>query len=181
METGNRELLKVNPKSKVSPEKLDEVWLDLQEYYYEGTNKQSFQKFKRSLKKIIQLENEIISCKAALHMVELGSDEGYEVLQYFKIKATEPDKIKSAIFRKETKLDFAKTAADRKSKKADSHEASTFYKMLASVERSLNRQLNTTEVNLERWVAYLDDIRQKREAEAQVAAKSKGKRRTAKN
>ena len=56
-------------------------------------------------------------------------------------------------------------------------ESVSFYKIVASVERNLNRQLNLKEINLERWVAYLGEIREKSEAEKKLVQKNKGKRR----
>lgn len=181
METGNLELLIVNQPEKLNElqqlklnEKLTDIWLDLQEFYYSNTNKQSFNKFKHNFKQVILLQNEITGCNAGLKLVELGFPEkGFEILEYFKISYTDTKNIKSAILRKETKLEFAKNKLD----KGDKKESVSFYKIVASVERNLNRQLNLKEINLERWVAYLGEIREKSEAEKKLVQKNKGKKK----
>ena len=172
METGDLTLLQINPKEKVNPERLNDVWLDLQEYYYSNTNEQSFKKFKDNFKKVILIQNEITGCYAALRLIELGIDEGYETLKFFKIESDDMEQIRSAISRKETRLEFAKNKLDTNGK----NEAVGFYKIVASVERNLNRQMVLAEINLERWVAYLDEIKQKNEAEKQAARNIKSKK-----
>ena len=172
MESGNLELLKVNPSEKASPEKLNDVWLDLQEYYYSNTNQQSFKKFKDNFRRVILIQNEITGCQAALKLIELGLDEGYETLKFFGVNQEDIEGIKSAIGRKETKLEFAKNKLDTNDKK----QAVGFFKIVASVERNLNRQLDLKDVSLERWVAYLEEIRLKNEAEKQAAQNIKSKK-----
>ena len=182
METGDLKLLMVNPnqylnlnseKQESANEKLNDVWLDLQEYYYSNTSKQSFEKFKYNLKKVVQLQNEITTCEAALQLVILGFDEHFETLIKFGITATDVDQIKSAISRKETKLEFAKNKLDKGGEK----ESAGFYKLVANVERALNRQLDLKEINLERWVAYLQDIKERNEQQKQELNNSKRKRK----
>jgi hypothetical protein len=186
METRELKLLMVNPKEELSEKqnqelslRLIDVWFDLQEFYYSHTNKQSFDRFKDSLRRVIQLENEITTCIAALELVKLESaDESiFEVLKKFGINTQDAGKIHKAILRKKTKLEFAKNKLDNKSSDTDKKEVASFYKLLAGVERQLNRQLNIQEINLERWVAYLEDIREKSEAEKKAASKTKSKRR----
>jgi hypothetical protein len=169
MATGNLELLKVNPKEKASPETLNDVWLDLQEYYYANTNKQSFNRFKNNFKRVVLLHNEITACYAGLRLVEFNREEGYEILKKFGISGKDEQAIKSAILRRETKLDLAKNKLGNNDKK----EAVSFYKIVASVESGLNRQLNLQEINLERWVAYLNEIKDKNEAAKKQAHKKK--------
>jgi hypothetical protein len=165
--------LQINPKEKVNPEKLNDVWLDLQEYYYSNTNEQSFKKFKDNFRRVILIQNEITACYAALRLIELGFEDGFETLKHFKIESDDLEQIRSAISRKETRLEFAKNKLDTNGK----NEAVSFYKILASVERGLNRQMVLSEINLERWVAYLDEIKQKNEAEKQAAERIKSKKR----
>lgn len=156
-------------KPKDDTKRLYGVWLDLQEYYYANTNKQSFQRFKDNFKRVILLQNEITGCYAGLRLVELGENEGLDILKQFGITATEPQQIQSAINRKETKLEFAKNKLGDNDKK----EAVSFYKQVASVESNLNRQLNLNEINLERWVAYLEEIKQRYEAQKKELTKNK--------
>jgi hypothetical protein len=169
METGNLNLLKVNPEEKVGEERLIDVWLDLQEYYYSNTNKVSFQKFKGNFKKVVLLQNEITACYAGMKLVEFNMDKGHEILRRFGIKYTDIGDIKSAILRKETKLDFAKNKLSSNEKR----ETVGFYKIVASVESGLNRQLNLHEINLERWVAYLNEIKDKNELAKKQTRKNK--------
>jgi len=183
METRDLSLLLINTSQELNENeslklatRLNNVWMELQEFYYNGTNKQGFKKFKESLKRVIKLETELLACKAAFQLVELGDESGYEILQHFKISSQDPKKIRGAILRRETKLDFARGDLEKKSASDDKKEALTFYKMVAGVERQLNRQLDIDKINLERWVAYIDDIRQKNEAEKQEVAKQKAKR-----
>lgn len=182
METGDLTLLMVNQsqfqnlnsdQQESANEKLNDVWLDLQEYYYSHTSKQSFEKFKYNLKKVVQLQNEITTCEAALQLVVLGFDEHFETLIQFGITATDIDQIKSAISRKETKLEFAKNKLEKGGEK----ESAGFYKLVANVERALNRQLDLREINLERWVAYLQDIKERNEQQKQEINNSKRKRK----
>jgi len=179
METGNLMLLvesqkKLNEKQQEKLNKtLNDVWLDLQEYYYSETNKQSFNRFKNNFKNVILCQNEVTGCYAGLKLVELGIEEGYETLMFFKISAIEKEQIESAIRRKETKLELLKNKLDNNDKK----EAVSFYKMVANVERNLNRQLNLTEINLERWIAYLAEIKEKHESEKKLARNNKNKRK----
>lgn len=107
------------------------------------------------------LQNEITACLAAFELVNLGDTDGYKTLQYFGINSEDFAAIKSAILRKETKLELAKNRLGNKEK----NEAVSFFRIVASVERELNRQLNLKEISLERWIAYLQDIKQKNEAE----------------
>lgn len=178
METGDLELLIVPPKpenlnlEKLS-QRLNDVWLDLQEYYYSNTNETSFKRFKDNFRKVILIQNEITGCYAALKLIELGLEEGYETLKFFGVNQEDIEGIRSAIGRKETKLDFAKNKLDTNDKK----QAVGFFKIVASVERNLNRQLDLKEVSLERWVAYLDEIKQKNEAERQAAQNIKSKKK----
>ena len=172
MESGNLELLKVNPNEKANPERLNDVWLDLQEYYYSNTNQQSFKKFKDNFRMVILIQNEITGCQAALKLIEFGLDEGYETLKFFGVNQEDIEGIKSAIGRKETKLEFAKNKLDTNDKK----QAVGFFKIVASVERNLNRQLDLKDVSLERWVAYLEEIKLKNEAEKQAAQNIKSKK-----
>ena len=146
--------------------------MDLQEFYYSNTNEYSFNKFKKNFKSVILIQNEITGCYAALRLVELGFDEGYETLKFFGINYEDVDEIRSAILRKETRLEFAKNKLDTNDKK----EAVNFYKIIASVERNLNRQMNLPDINLERWVAYLGEIKEKNEADKQAAKEMKNKR-----
>lgn len=169
METGDLNLLKVNPGDGADEKRLIDVWLDLQEYYYTNTNKVSFQKFKNNFKRYVLLQNEITACSAALMLIEFNDEKGFEILEYFGIKSRDEKDIKSAILRKETKLEFAKNKLNN----AEQKEAIGFYKIVASVERGIGRQLNLAEVNLERWVAYLDEIRIKNELEKKQAHKNK--------
>lgn len=172
METGNLDLLKVKPEDEVREKRLIDVWLDLQEYYYVNTNKVSFQKFKDNFKRYVLLQNEITACNAALMLVDLNDETGFEILEYFGIRGKDEKEIRSAILRKETKLEFAKNRLSKGEKK----DAIGFYKIVASVERGIGRQLNLAEVNLERWVAYLDEIKTKNELEKQRVHKNKRRR-----
>jgi hypothetical protein len=172
MTTGNLELLKVNPKESVSEERLNDVWLDLQEYYYTNTNASGFKKFKNNYKTVVLYQNEIVACSAGLKLIEFDDEYGYSILEKFGIKDRDQSAIRSAILRKETKLNLAKSKMDQ----AGKNEAISFYKIVASVERGLSRQLNLNEVNLERWVAYLSELKEKHEAEKKDLHKRKSKR-----
>lgn len=157
MTTGNLLLLKVNPGEKVSEKRLSDAWLDLQEYYYSNTNNLSFKRFKENLKKALMLEAEISACWAALVVIEFGDEDGYELLKKSGISSMDEKAIRSVILRKETKLELIKSRLGNNDKK----EAVNFYKIVASVESGLNRQLNLSEINLERWVAYLSELKDK--------------------
>jgi hypothetical protein len=161
MSTGNLGLLKVNPDQKVSEQLLNDVWFDLQEYYYLNTNKLSFSRFKENFKKVSVLRGETVACKSALMLIEFGDEQGYEFLKNFGINSRDEKSIRSAILRRETKLELVINKLGDNSKK----EAVSFYKTVAIVEGWLNRQLNLSEVNLERWVAYLNEIKIKSEAQ----------------
>lgn len=172
METQNLSLLKVNPKAKVSEETLNDVWLDLLEYYYTNTNQSAFKRFFNTIKTVTQLEMELVSCHASFDMVKLGDERGYEILRHWKINSTDSEQIRSAILRRETKLELAR----RKLNDNGKDEKVNFYRIVASVEGALNRQMNLAEINLERWVAYLNDIKEKQEAQKQEQNKRKGKK-----
>lgn len=163
--TGNLELLKVNPDDQVSEEALNDVWLDLQEYYFSKTNKNTYELFKRNMKSVVGMQSEIIACYAALKLVELCDERGLEILPKLGIKHNDIEKIKSAINRKQTNLNFAKTKLERvQQKDADV----SFYKLLASVSRRLGREINPAEYHLERWVELLSDLHDKEEAEQKL-------------
>jgi hypothetical protein len=172
METGNLLILMVDQKKEINAELLNNTWLELQDYYYSNTNKQSFGKFKRNINAVTILKAEITACKAGFELAKLGLDDGWEILKDFKINSTNENEIRSTILRKETKLDFAKNKLNTNSKK----EAISFYKTVASVERNLDRQLNLSEIHLERWVAYLEEIRIKHELETKALSNTKRKR-----
>ena len=112
---------------------------------------------------------ELVSCYAAFDMVKFGDQYGYEILNKWKINSTDFDRIKSAILRKETKLELARNRIKDNGKE----EKVSFYKIVASVEGSLNRQMNLEEINLERWIAYLNDVKAKHEAQRQEQNKRK--------
>jgi len=131
----------------------------LQEYYYSNTNKSAFKTFCNNIKNIILIEQELISCSAAFEMVKLGDESGFEILKKWKITTTDHQSIQSAILRKETKLELARNKLEQTGK----DEKIGFYKIVSSVESSLNRQLNLGEINLERWVAYLNDVKERNE------------------
>jgi hypothetical protein len=160
METGNLELLKVNPKEKAESQRLNDVWLDLLEYYYSNTNQTAFRKFFTTIKTVVRLEQELISCQAAYYLIGLGDESGYEILKRWGIESQDEDRIKSAILRKQTKLELARLRLKDDGKE----ERVSFYKIVSIVENSLGRQLNLIEINLERWVAYLNDVKEKNES-----------------
>lgn len=160
METENLELLKVNPNEEVSEQRLNDVWLDLLEFYYTNTNQLAFKKFSNNIKNIVSIEQELVACYAAVELIKLGDETGYEYLRKFKINDTDADKIRSAILRKETKLELTRSRMKDNGKQ----EKLSFYKIVSSVENALNRQMNLAEINLERWIAYLNDVKEKQEA-----------------
>lgn len=168
METQNLELLKVK-EQKVSQEKLSDVWFDLLEFYYSNTNQQSFKKFLQNIRTVVSIEQELVSCYAAFDMVKFGEDYGYEILRKCGIKTNDHQRIESAILRKETKLELAR----RRLKTDGKDEKVNFYKIVSSVEGALNRQLNLSEINLERWVAYLNDVKERNEQAKQQHNKRK--------
>ena len=171
METGNLELLKGNPQEKAKEENLNDVWLDLLEYFYSNTNQSAFKKFFSLIRLIGRLEQEVVSCYAAFQIVSLGDESGYDILKKWGIESKDHDRIKSGILRKETKLELAR----RKLKDNGKEEKISFYKIVSIVEDNLGRQLNLDEINLERWVAYLNDVKEKSKALKKQNNKRKSK------
>lgn len=163
--TGNLELLKVNPEDQVDEDVLNDVWLDLQEYYFSHTNHNTYDLFKRNMKNVVALQSELVACHAALKLVELCDERGLEILPKLGIKDKDITKIRSAINRKQTNLNFAKSKLERVQKNdADV----SFYRILASVSRRIGFPINPTEYHLERWVETLADLHEKEEAERQM-------------
>ena len=170
--TGNLELLKVNPDDQVDADVLNDVWLDLQEYYFSHTNKNTYELFKRNMKNVVALQSELVACYAALKLVELCDERGFEILPKLGIKHKDITQIRSAINRKQTNLEFAKNKLDRVQKNdADA----SFYRILASVSRRIGLQINPKEYHLERWVETLADLYAKEEAELQLHNAKKAK------
>lgn len=162
----------IDQEKEINVNLLNDVWLELQDYYYSNTNAQSFNKFKRNLNTKTKYEAEITACKAGLGLVEMGVEDGYEILKEFKINATDEKAIKAAILRKETMLDFAKNKLNVGGKK----EAIRFYKSVSAVEAVLNRQLNISEINLERWIEYVEQVKEKNEIAKKASSNTKRKR-----
>ena len=115
------------------------------------------------------MANEITACYIGLKLVEFGDDDGYEFLRKFGITYTDEKDIKSAILRKETKLELLRN----KMAKKDSREVRKFYDYVDFVESKLNRQLNIGEINLERWIAYLKRAIEIQEMENKSARNNK--------
>lgn len=173
LETNNLILLVKNQEaaSPENHEQLNGVWLDLLDFYYRSTNRQSWENFLRNLKATVKIKNEIISCTAAFELYRLNDDRGIEYLKKFGIKSTNDDGIKAAILAKETKLELA----ENKLTNQGSKESFKFYRMLASVQFQLKRNIDT-EISLAEWVEILADLSARNKAEQEMSNKNKSKR-----
>lgn len=158
---------------KQHEKQINEIWLDLLDFYYRSTNKSEWIKFLTNLKKVEKIKNEITGCKAALGMIELMDDRGFAYLKSFGVNSQEPDIIKSAILNKETALEFA----ENRLIKNDKHEAFRFYKVLASVQYSLKRNIDVENTCLAEWVEILNDLSERNKAEQEAYNKTKVKSR----
>jgi len=163
-------LLKRKRSQKVSYQLLSDTWIDLQEYYFENTNANSFDSFRRNIKKIAIIKNEINICNACEMLIRCGQSDGFDILESIGIKAKEFDLIKSEIFRRETKIKLIES----KMNKANTEESVKFYEMLARVEMNLPHEVNLDTMTLERWVNKLKAIREKQEAANRVYNERKG-------
>ncbi len=167
-------MLLVKNQDQVKPEnyeQLNAVWLDLLDFYYRSTNKQSWENFLRNLKATVKIKNEIISCTAAFELFKLNDNRGLEYLKHFGIKSTGEDGIKAAILAKETKLELA----ENKLTNQGSKETFKFYKVLASVQFQLKRNIDT-EISLAEWVEILTDLAERNRAEQEARNSNKNKR-----
>lgn len=152
-------------------EHLNAIWLDLLDFYYRSTNRQSWENFLSNLKATVKIKNEIISCTAAFELYRLNDDRGIEYLKKFGVKSTNDDGIKAAILAKETKLELA----ENKLTNQGSKESFKFYRMLASVQFQLKRNIDT-EISLAEWVEILADLSARNKAEQEMNNKNKSKR-----
>jgi hypothetical protein len=100
-------------------------------------------------------------------------DRGYEHLKLFGIDSQDKDRIRSAILAKETNLEFA----ENRLKKKDEKESFKFYKLLASVQYSLKRNINTEKTSLAEWVEILNDLSERNKAEKEAYDRTKIKNR----
>jgi hypothetical protein len=162
------ELLKKEHEAQVNS-----IWLDLLDFYYRSTNKSEWIKFLSNLKKVEKIKNEITGSQAALMLIELADDRGYEYLKEFGINSHDIDRIKSAIGGKETALEFA----ENRLIKNDNQEAFNMYKMLANLKISHNMDIDIKKVCLAQWVEILNGISEKNKAEREAYNKTKLKSR----
>ena len=129
------------------------------------------------MKKVLIKEAELAALKACLLLIKYDSDDADGILSSLGVKYRDYDSLLSYILRKETSLEFIKSDINRKNADKNKREAVGFYDILATVERQLNRQLNTADLNIERWCAYIKDIHQKNEAEKSIANETRNKMR----
>lgn len=167
-------MLLAKNQDQVKPEnheQLNAIWLDLLDFYYRSTNKQSWENFLRNLKATVKIKNEIVSCTAAFELMRLNDDRGLEYLKQFGIKSTSEEGVKAAILAKETKLELAENKLTNQGNK----ESFKFYRMLASVQFQLKRNIDT-EISLAEWVETLADLAERNRAEQEVHNSNKNKR-----
>ena len=171
METGNLLLLAKDQAQVKESDKeiLNEVWLNLLDFYYGSTNKQSWENFLRNYRNVIKIQNEIIGSSAALELCKLFDQRGYEHLKKFGINSEDSDRIQSAISMKQTKLELAENKLQSNNEK----ESFSFYKTLASVEYSVKRSIDIDKTSLAQWVAIITDLSERNKAEAQAYNKLK--------
>jgi hypothetical protein len=158
---------------KEHEKQVNEIWYEILDFYYRSTNKAEWIKFLSNLKKVEKIKNEITGCKAALGLVELFDERGYEHLKSFGINSTDTDRIKSAILNKETALEFA----ENRLIKNDKEESFRFYKVLASVQYSLKRNIDVENTCLAEWVEIMNDLSERNKAEVEAYNKTKLKSR----
>lgn len=167
-------MLLAKNQEQVKPEnheQLNSIWLDLLDFYYRSTNKQSWENFLRNLKATVKIKNEIISCTAAFELMKLNDDRGLKYLKQFGIRSETEEGVKAAILAKETKLELA----ENKLTNQGSKESFKFYRMLASVQFRLKRNIDN-EISLAEWVEILVDLHERDKAEAEAYNKHKNKR-----
>lgn len=153
-------------------EKLNSVWLDLLDFYYRSTNKQSWENFLRNLRDTVKIKTEIISCTAAFEMIKLNDDRGFEYLKRFGIKSANEEGIKAAILAKETKLELA----ENKLTKKEQGEAFNIYRLMADLKVSHNLTVDVENTCLAEWVEILKRIAEKNRLEQESHNSNKNKR-----
>lgn len=111
-------------------------------------------------------------CEGSLALIDLGDEEGLNVLEELKVDTTSLESIKAAINRRKTAIDLmdARQSAENKG------EAVKYEDMIASVELQLGYQLKLNGVSLSRWVGILNTLKKKREAEKAAIKNSKSGR-----
>jgi len=171
LETNNLLLLAKN-QEQVRPEdqyRLVSVWHNLLDFYYSSTNRQSWENFLRNYSNAINIQKEILGCKAAFEMCQLTDERGFEHLKSFGINSTDLGVINSAILMKETKLRLAENKLQSNNEK----ESFNFYDTLASVEYQLKRSVDIEKTSLAQWVAIVKDLSKRNKAELEAYNKQK--------
>ena len=174
LETNNLLLLAKN-QERVKPEnheQLNAVWLDLLDFYYRSTNKQSWENFLRNLKATVKIKNEIVSCIAAFELFKLNDDRGLEYLKQFGVKSTNEEGINAAILAKETKLELA----ENKLIKKEQGEAFNMYRLMADLKVSHNLTVDIENTCLAEWVEILKRIAEKNRLDQEARNNNKNKR-----
>lgn len=162
------ELLKKSDEKRVN-----EIWLDLLDFYYRSTNKAEWIKFLNNLKRVARLKKEITGCKSAFELIGLMDESGYDYLKSFGIDSTDKERIRSSILAKETNLEFAELKMIQNDKK----EAFNMYRILAGLKISHNISMDVENTCLAEWVEILRGISEKNKAETEAYNKTKVKSR----
>ena len=116
---------------------------------------------------------DILACNSAFNAVCLGSTDGLRMLKKLKVDTSSIESIRSAINRKETKLNLLKL----KETKTEKKEAVLFASTLAAIQLQLPFQLDTSKMSLEKWIELVKKIREKNKAEQSAREGNKNRKR----